>query len=306
MRFITEESLKRPEVLRWHERIKERYTPPKNIKLTVILPCSAKKPYSKSKSHMQFQKYIRRGAGKKIGLVHEIILTSPLGLVPRELEEVYPASHYDIPVTGHWSKNERAVALELLRDYISKSSAEVVGHVDGACREICSDVGVELTEENILSNTSLRDLERVVSEKLDKCKPVRRDGISNLRRVCDFQFGKGSSRYLLPAGTSTKGRQIFLKNEQIAAVNPNDGLLALSLEGGRLLKKHIVKISFKLETNSIFCVGVEKAGREIRPNDEVVVIYRNKVVGVGKAVLNGEEMTKARKGLAVSLRHRLK
>ena len=35
-----------------------------------------------------------------------MIVTSPLGLVPRDLEEVWPAGHYDIPVTGDWSIDE--------------------------------------------------------------------------------------------------------------------------------------------------------------------------------------------------------
>ena len=30
-----------------------------------------------------------------------------LGLVPRDLEEVWPAGHYDIPVTGDWTLDER-------------------------------------------------------------------------------------------------------------------------------------------------------------------------------------------------------
>ena len=34
--------------------------------------------------------------------LHELIVTSPVGLVPRELENSYPASSYDIPVIGIW------------------------------------------------------------------------------------------------------------------------------------------------------------------------------------------------------------
>ena len=67
---------------------------------------------------------------------------------------------------------------------------------------------------------------------------------------------------------------------------------------------HLVEISFKLETNSIFSVGVEKADERIRPGDEVIVVHKDKVVGVGRAALNGTEMMRAGKGLAVALRHR--
>ena len=41
-----------------------------------------------------------------------------------------------------------------------------------------------------------------------------------------------------------------------------------------------------------------------RPGDEVIVVYRGKVAGVGKAALSGTEMVRAKKGLAVAMRHR--
>ena len=43
---------------------------------------------------------------------HEVIVTSPLGLVPRDLEEVWPAGYYDIPVTGDWTQvNDRVTKM---------------------------------------------------------------------------------------------------------------------------------------------------------------------------------------------------
>lgn len=308
MNLITNESLRRPEVIRWHRRIKERYTPPKGIGLTVVLPCSARKPYSNSKSHMLFQKYIRMGAKEKLGLVHEVILTSPLGLVPRELESVYPAAHYDVPVTGHWSKEEKDIAVELLADYMKKADTKLLGHVDGAYREICKELNIPLTRERILSRDSLQELEQKVSEALEEFVPQKRDKLELFRKVCDFQFGKGSGEYLIPSNAAVKKYQIFVGGEQAAAVNPHSGFFVLSLLGGKLLKeygKYLVEISFRPTTNSIFCIGIEKADEDIRPGDEVIALYEGRVVGVGKAMLNGEEIQEAKKGLAISLRHRL-
>ena len=94
MRANSAESLQRAEVRRFAERVIIRYIPPKTD-VAVLLPCSAKKPYSLSQSHRKFQAAIA-------GRAHELIVTSPLGLVPRELECVYPAGHYDVPVTGYW------------------------------------------------------------------------------------------------------------------------------------------------------------------------------------------------------------
>ncbi|MDI6655123.1 MAG: DUF5591 domain-containing protein, partial [Candidatus Hydrothermarchaeota archaeon] len=251
MNLITAESLHRPEVLRWRKRMKERYTPPQGVKLTVILPCSARKPYSKSKSHMLFQKYIRKGAKEKIALVHEVILTSPLGIVPRELEAVYPAAHYNVPVTGHWSGEEKGIAVELLADYMKKTNAAMLAHVDGAYREICEEADIPLTKERILSKESLQELGQRVSEVLKDFPPAKMDKLELLRKVCDFQFGRGSGECLVSRDAAVRGRQIFLGNEQVAAVNPNNGFLVLSLLGGKLLgeyEKYSVEISFKPTT----------------------------------------------------------
>jgi archaeosine synthase len=307
MRFISQESYNRPEVKRWQRRLKERYAPPRGKKLSVILPCSARKPYHKSRSHMLFRKYIRRGAKNKLGLVHEVSVTSPLGIVPRELEGLYPASRYDIPVTGHWTRDEKALAVEQLTRYLSKAKTKAISHVDGAYREICAAAGAKPGKERILSKDSLEHLSERLSELLADESMAAYDKIEGVRRVCEYQFGHGAGEHLLPMGADVRRYQLFYKGEQVAAINPGDGLLALTLRGGELLAKHgkyLVDISFEPKTDSVFCVGVEKAGEEIRPGDEVIVVYDGEVVGVGKALLNGTEMTRAMKGLAVKLRHR--
>lgn len=309
MKFITAESLSRPEVVRWHNRMIERYTPPEGIELTVVLPCSARKPYSKSRTHRLFTEYIRRGAGKRRGLVHEVMLTSPLGLVPRELEGVYPAAHYDTPVTGHWSREEREIAVRLLGDYMKKAKTDIIAHVDGAYRDIADELKIRMTGEDIRSDAALEGLKAEVSKSLENSKKIKKDKIGPFRAVCDFQFGKGASSYLLPQGTGENRGRLFVDAVQVAAVNPNSGYLALSLEGGKLLEgfgKHIVEISFKPETNNIFSIGVENAGDDIRVGDEVIVLYKGEVAGVGRAALCGDEMARAKKGLAVAMRHRKK
>jgi archaeosine synthase len=286
----------------------ERYTPPPGIKLTVVLPCSARKPYSKSKSHRIFTEYIKKGAGKKIGLVHEVMLTSPLGLVPRELENVYPAAHYDTPVTGRWSAEEKEIAMRLLADYMKKAKTDVIAHVDGAYRDIADGLGIRMTGEDVRSDASLGELASEVSIALENFKKIKKEKIEPYRKVCDFQFGCGASKYLLPEGIWENRGRLFVDGIQVAAVNRETGYLALSLEGGKMLRDfgaHIVEISFKPETSNIFSIGVEKASDDIRPGDEVIVLYKGEVVGVGRVALEGSEMARAKKGLAVALRHRI-
>ncbi|HYS71188.1 MAG TPA: DUF5591 domain-containing protein, partial [Thermoplasmata archaeon] len=83
------ESLTRPEVVRFRRRVRDRYAKPPSARVLLLLPCSARKPYSLSRSHRRFRDAIL--ASKNPSVVHEVIVTSPLGLIPRELERFYPA-----------------------------------------------------------------------------------------------------------------------------------------------------------------------------------------------------------------------
>ena len=75
----SEESLYRPEAVRWRQRM-EMMKPLGDT--VVLLPCSMKKPYSNSKSHQKFRKITRS--------FQELIVTSPFGICPRELENTFP------------------------------------------------------------------------------------------------------------------------------------------------------------------------------------------------------------------------
>lgn len=109
----SKESLSRPDVIRWQKRLEQRYGRPEGARILLLIPCSAKKPYSLSQSHMRFRQAILNSG--RASVVHEVIVTSPLGLVPRELELFYPAKDYDIPVTGHWDRDEK----KLVEDMVS-------------------------------------------------------------------------------------------------------------------------------------------------------------------------------------------
>ncbi|TLZ66388.1 MAG: hypothetical protein E6K12_06405, partial [Methanobacteriota archaeon] len=110
MLAYSHESLHRPEIVRFRRRIQERYRKPPSARILLLLPCSARKPYSASRSHRRFRDAILASANPSV--VHEVIVTSPLGLIPRELERFHPARDYDIPVTGDWSRDEAAIVAE--------------------------------------------------------------------------------------------------------------------------------------------------------------------------------------------------
>ena len=102
---------------------------------------------------------------------------------------------------------------------------------------------------------------------------------------------------------------MLYEKEQIATLSFETGLYSLSLKGGHLLKEigvNWVEIDFDMKTNTLFNPGINNADPNIIPKDEVVILRNNKVVGVGKAVLNGKDMVKSTKGVGVRIRHRFK
>ncbi len=133
--FVSDASIRRPEVRRWHARVEERFVPPKNTELLLLFPCSARKPYSFSRSHTLYRKAVKEALGSGINRVHELILTSPFGVVPREWEWL---ARYDIVVTGHWSEEEVRPAAELLAKTLEKYPRDVpiVAHLDEAYAEV--------------------------------------------------------------------------------------------------------------------------------------------------------------------------
>ncbi|MDD3373883.1 MAG: archaeosine synthase subunit alpha, partial [Methanoculleus bourgensis] len=120
----TAESQNRAEIRRFADRVIERFVPTRTD-VAVLLPCSARKPYSLSQSHRLFMNTVNRRA-------HELIVTSPLGLVPREVERIYPAGHYDVPVTGYWDHEECAFIADILARYFAAHPySRVIAHLEG-------------------------------------------------------------------------------------------------------------------------------------------------------------------------------
>ena len=90
------EALQRPEVVRFATRVVGRYIPPA-ADVAVLLPCSARKPYSISQSHRKFSEVI---GGRALECRSSPL---PSGLVPRELRAestLHPTTISRLPVTG--------------------------------------------------------------------------------------------------------------------------------------------------------------------------------------------------------------
>ncbi|MFX1596981.1 MAG: DUF5591 domain-containing protein, partial [Promethearchaeota archaeon] len=87
IRCLGPSSYNRPDFQYFRENTIKRFEPEPWTTLIILLPCSAKKPYSKSKSHKAFYNVIRKFP--EFPNFQEFILTSPLGVIPRQLENIY-------------------------------------------------------------------------------------------------------------------------------------------------------------------------------------------------------------------------
>lgn len=296
----SEESLFRPEAVRWRKRM-EIMKPLGDV--VVLLPCSMKKPYSNSKSHQKFKKVSRS--------YQELIVTSPFGICPRELENTFPIQSYDVSTTGSWSQDEIDITGKLIEKYTKDKT--VIINLSGGYLESCSqyvDDFINVCENGKpTSPDSIYNL-RIELKKHEKISS-REKLLHELRSIAMYQFGSKGYNFI-PDDVKTKGmyhKKILSNNKQLALLNKNYGLYRLKLAGGEILKElniNIVNIDFDLETNTVFAPGIGKASHNIIPNDEVVVIKDNEIVGVGKAVLTGREMEECENGVGVKIKHRVK
>ena len=309
----SEDTLRRVEIQRFAERVTSRYTPRLDDYPLLLVPCSARKPYSDSQSHRQFQ-----DAASYRG--HVVSMTSPIGVVPTELELTYPAQHYDSVVTGRWTENELDFVTSVLERYLDRTDyPRIVAHVptDGY-REIVEratagrDIPVEYTVvDHPTTDESLGELNAALQGEEQIW--VQEREAATLRAVADYQFGDGAGDVLFSEDDFTlQGRYPKLQaldgdGEQLAALVPQYGTLSLSLAGARAwdastVPTKRVEIDSFVPRGNVLAPGVLKADASIRPGDEVVV-EGPEAFAVGRATVHGSAMADATRGVVVDVRH---
>jgi archaeosine synthase len=306
----SEDTLNRVEIQRFADRVTTRYRN-RFAGPLVLLPCSARKPYSDSQSHAQFHRTIDyRG--------HVVSMTSPIGVVPQELECTYPAQHYDAVVTGDWTEGEKSFVATVLERYLTRNDyPRVIAHVPGeGYRDICRrvadrvDVPFEFTvEDHPTTEASLSNLSDALSGELQYSKRERQH--NTIRAIADYQFGPDAGDDLFPdLQTTSRHPKLQVRDgegTQLAAQVPQYGVLAFTLAGARHwaasdAPTKRVEIDGFVPHGSVLAPGVTDADEAIRVGDEVVVAGPA-AFGVGRAAMSGPEMRSSTRGVAVEVRH---
>ena len=314
------QALRRPDLKRYRDRMRD-YRKPEHKRILLLLPCSAKKPYHISKTHRAFASAIH--TAQHDTLVHEVIVTSPLGMVPRELDACYPANSYDIPVTGEWKCEERAMIREMVGSLIQQGYDKVICHlgddyelVEGLAEMECTVVG------DPTSPKSLENLDRALRAAAKGMEPVDYlvDRNNLARGLLEFQFGRDIANILMDENTYAIGKFPYWKfiredpedrkkKTQLGMMTPERGMVSLTLEGAEILAEAgyatVEIMDFELKGN-LFAVGVIRADPRIRIGDEAIIVCDGQVRGVGVAMMCGREMTDLKRGIAVKVRHKIK
>ena len=125
-----------------------------------------------------------------------------------------------------------------------------------------------------------KDIEIIISKRTGKIRNVNHNGILLFTPRTDG--GLAITRYCA---------EIFLKNKKF-----RENCLEIDKESKPFVE----------DGRSVFCGHIVWCGKNIRIQGEVPVLYRNKVIAVGKAVLSSKMMRGQTIGVAVKVRDSLK
>ena len=144
------------------------------------------------------------------------------------------------------------------------------------------------------------------------------NSISKLKHTIDALFGTGVSKYLpkdidiLFSNRTGRIREVSHKQKLLCTLRIDGGLaitpyFAQMLLASKRFRENCLEIDkeskpFVEDGRSVFCGHITSYGKNIRIQSEVPVLYKNKVIAVGKAILSSEMMKGQTIGVALKIR----
>ncbi|MEM2103916.1 MAG: tRNA guanosine(15) transglycosylase TgtA [Candidatus Bathyarchaeia archaeon] len=123
--FLSGTGLSRPEVVRHRVRLSERFSVMEKAEILVLMPQARVKPFHKSKEYKKLAKTLRNALGeKRLANIHVCFYEAPFGVIPIELDEVYPLSQHETALPPDMETVEY-VAVQTA-DYVRRGSYRAV------------------------------------------------------------------------------------------------------------------------------------------------------------------------------------
>jgi 7-cyano-7-deazaguanine tRNA-ribosyltransferase len=175
--FYSSVDLARPEVVRHRKRLVQRYSQPEETETLILMPQTQIKPLHNSKLYKETAEILRGSLKKHKDKIHVCFYTGPFGVVPVELDEVYPLSQHEIALP--LDREIINYVAEQVANYIEKADYETVvlihdpenwkKEVLNACIETCKRANIQFECLNIKEKhrkTILTDLKNILLKKL--------------------------------------------------------------------------------------------------------------------------------------------
>jgi 7-cyano-7-deazaguanine tRNA-ribosyltransferase len=271
--YTGSESLQRPEVKRHIQRLSRI----KKDADTLVLLSYKKKPGKRS-TPLSNKDY------------HVCFISSVFGIIPTEIEEVYPLSQHVSP-----SAPDKCQLLMM-----KKAALEYSKDFDN----VLLDEGLDFLE---IDGGHIQGLS------------IERDTVVKMIALGDYQFGERAGRVLFKEcrgrySRNGRLRHIYDGDTLVATVRASDGVIVPALEGAKRLLKlphpsNRVVIDddevcgFVRGGKSVFAKFVTDCDPELVPGSEVIVVdMSDELVNWGRAVLDAREIVAFKVGVGVKIR----
>jgi len=175
--FFSSVGLARPEVLHYKNQLLKNYQPPINSKILLLLPQTHKKPYHNTRIYKKVKNIIKKTLRDQSELVHVCFYTAPFGIIPIEIDEVYPLSQNEV-TTPFDSETKEYIAI-LLSEYIKKFQYETVillndfsqwdNKVADSCKNMCVIKKMQFKELELTTGNNkdiLAGLENILKKQM--------------------------------------------------------------------------------------------------------------------------------------------
>jgi 7-cyano-7-deazaguanine tRNA-ribosyltransferase len=150
--FYSSVGLARPEIVRYRQRLVERYTVPPEKRVLLLLPQTGMRPFHTSKEHEAIRKGIQNLFGS-VDSVHICTYNAPFGVIPNELDDVYPLSQNEI--ASPFDAETIMYVAKQTTNYIENTNYGYVillqypkvwrGKLVSACRRACKKMRIPFT-----------------------------------------------------------------------------------------------------------------------------------------------------------------
>jgi 7-cyano-7-deazaguanine tRNA-ribosyltransferase len=302
------ETTRRPEITGFHTRVLKRY-PYRQTRTVLLVSDSGLRPYSDT-SEVIIREVRKRAVDQVI-----LLFVTPMGVVPWELEHVHPAQQCLFP------ESLDSETLEIVRqrtkkildsmDYQKAIWLKRVSNVDSALTALEDDYSFETVSS--------------ATEAINQL-PQETEGVSwtnrKLRALLTYQWGANAGNLadledmeVVFSKSTGKIRHCKSDGEIIFTVVPTTGLLTPTFKGGQELLRAEIDETYRVimdsdvsefvaSGKSALAKFVKHADPNLRAGEEVLVFdeVRN-LLGTGKALITGDEMTTFNRGVAVVIRH---